>query len=359
MGTLSTEALAELLFGVRQYVDNPKNPYVIDRAQMPWHAMLQRMKVTKPFINNEISILYKSEADDLDMQDWYGMDRLGFQEMRTGFDLKFSGTQHHMGLRFPHQELKDQGFIIRPNEARSQNFTSSISKADALRLFDTLREKIESALDRWNILIDERYLHNVSGAATAPTALSDLISKTPTVGTYGGRDRSDPKMQNQVDLATTSSTFRKDMNRLFRECARYNRGFKGAGVDVIMASGGWIDRYSDALDAQNVDFNTGINGPGPVDLGIPDTAWKFNGKAVFHNPTMDAMAEKTGDASWNRRAYLLNTKTWVFAAAPSEDRTITFPFDPAEFRVTHGSIDGRYALYCINPRSNAVHEFAT
>lgn len=360
MAILTQEQLAEILFGIREYVDNPNNPYVLDRRQMPWKAMLDKMKKVIPFINNKHTHKYKSEADDLDMQTWYNLDRLGFQQFRIGFDLTFTGTQLHMGLEFPHQELKDQGFTIVPNGPRSQNFAGKISKVEALRIFDTLKEKMESAYDRWDILIDQKFMHNISGNASEPTALTDLISKTPSIGLFGGRDRADVQMQNPVVLNSTASSFERDMNFLLRQCMLFNRGFKGAGVDVIQASGGWIDRYSAALkdSTNNFTMNTNIKNPGPVDIGIPDTQWAFGTIPVVYNPTMDLMQQLTGDASWGRRAYLINTKTFCLGYGEKEDKLVTFPLDPHDQRITRGSIDGRYSLFNINPRSNAIHEFA-
>ena len=360
MGTLSQEQLAEILFGIREFVDNPKNPHVLDRRQMPGLSMAMKWKKTVPFINNKITLKYKSEADELDMQIWSNLDELGFEEFRTGFDLTFEGVQLHMGLKFVHQELKDQGFIIVPNSPRSQNFASSMSRAEGLRLFDTLKEKMESALDRYDVIFDQKLLHNVSGNAAEPAAITDYISKTPTVGTFGGRSRSDAQMQNPVNLASTNASFERDINSLLRQCMLYNRGFKGAGVDVIRAASGWIDRYSNATRdiANGFRQQTGISKPGPVDIGISDTMWQFNGIPVVYDPTMDLMAQLTGDATWNRRAYGLNTKTWCLGVGQSEDKLITFPPDPGNQRVTRGSIDTRYTLYNFNPRSNFVHEFA-
>lgn len=360
MGVLTQEQLADVLFGVREFVDNPKSPHVLDRRQMPGLSMAQKWKKTVPFINNKLTIKYKSEVDELDMQIWNGLDELGFQEFRTGFDLTFTGTQLHVGMKFPHQELKDSGFTIIPNAARNQNFASSMSRTEGLRLFDTLKEKMESAFDRYDIIVDQKLLHNVSGNAEEPTAFTDLISKTPTVGTFGGRDRSDAQMQNPVVLNSTNSSFERDMNGLFRQAMLYNRGFKGAGIDVIRASGGWIDRMNDATRdvSQGYRLNADIKSAGGIDIGIPDTDWKFNRTPVVYDPTMDLMAELTGDESWNRRAYGINTKTMVWGIGESEDKLVTFPDDPHNQRVTRGSIDTRYMLYCINPRSNFVHEFA-
>lgn len=355
---LTTEQLAETLFGIRDYVDNPKKPYVVDRAQMPWKSMLDKMSSVVPFIRNNIFLKYKAAADELEMQTWYNKERLRFQELREGFDLVFTGTQLHMGLQFWHQELKDAGYVIVPNQGRSQNFAKGMSKVEALRLFDTLKEKVESAFDRWDVLIDRKFLHNVSGASTEPVALTDYISKTPTVGTLGGRDRSDPLVQNQVFTSSTAGTFERDMNRLMREAMRYNRGFKGAGINVIMAAGGWIDRYSDAVrGASSWRVNSEVTKQGPVDIGIPDTQWSFNNVKIVHNPTMDEMATLTGDATWNRRAYGLNSQVWTFGHGEREDKELSFPNDPSDQRYTLFSLDGRYALYPKNIRTNFVHEF--
>ena len=360
MGVLSQEQLAEILFGIREFVDNPKNPHVLDRRQMPGLSMSMKWKKTVPFINNQITIKYKSEVDELNTQIWNNLDELEFQEFRTGFDLVFSGVQLHMGLKFVHQELKDAGFTIMPNAPRSQNFASTISRVEGLRLFDTLKEKMESALDRYDIIFDQKLLHNVSGNASEPAAISDFISKTPTVGTFGGRARSDVQMQNPVDLASTNASFERDLQNLFRQAMLFNRGFKGAGVDVIRASSGWIDRFNDATRDVSLGYrlNSDITNAGGIDIGIPDTDWKFLRTPIVFDPTMDLMADLTGDATWDRRAYGLNTKTWVLGMGEREDKLITFPPDPGNQRVTRGSIDTRYTLYNINPRSNFVHEFA-
>ena len=71
------------------------------------------------------------------------------------------------------------------------------------------------------------------------------------------------------------------------------------------------------------------------------------------------LATLTGDATWNRRAYGLNTNTFVFGHGEREDKEDTYPADPIDQRVTRMSIDGRYLLYPINVRSNWVHEFAS
>lgn len=356
---LSQEQLAETLFGVHDLVENTK-PHVLDRRQMPWFGMLSKMKSEIPFIRNKIVSKYKLEADELDMQIWYGQDRLGFQEWREGFDLTDTGTQVHMGLKLEHQELKDQGYVIMPNGSRSGSIASRNSKAESLSLVDSLAEKLESARDRWDILMDQKLLHNVSGNPLEPIALSDFISKTPTVGTVSGRSRSNPEMQNIAVLNMTPATFERDMNRVKRQAMLYNRGFAGAGINVWQCGSGFIDRYSAALkDASNgFRMTTGIKGPGPVDIGIADTEWAICGVPLVFNPTMDLMAQLTGDQTWLRRAYGTNTKTWKFHHAPKEDKLMTVPLDPADQRVTRISYDGRYMLRCMNLRTNAVVEFA-
>jgi hypothetical protein len=362
MGVLTQEQLAEIAFSVRDFIDNPNNPYILDRRQMPYHGMLQKMKAEKPFINNKLTVKYKSEADELDMQVWYNRDRLAFQEWRIGFDLEHAGVQVHMGLEIVHQELKDQGYIVLPNDARTRDFAAKISKTESLRLIDILKEKWESAYDRWDILIDQKFLHNVSGNPLEPIALTDLISKTPTIGTFGGRSRSDVQLQNPVLLTSTAGSLERDLNYLFRQSQLYSRGFKGGAVNVIQAAGGWIDRYSGALKGTGAieGFNrqASMTGPTKVDIGIPDTAWAFLGIPVVYNPTMDLMAQLTGDTTWNRRAYGLATKTFTWAHAPKEDKYFSAPIDPADQRISRFSLDGRYSLYCINPRVNFVHEFA-
>lgn len=360
---LTQEQLAESLFGIRDFYDNPKKPWVLDRVQMPYLGILGKAKKVIPFIRNQVAVKYKSEADELEMQIWYNKDRLRFLELREGFDLFHNGVQVHMGLEQWHQELKDSGFVIKPNTSRSANFAKGMSQVEGLRLFDTLKEKIESAMDRWDILLEQKFLHNVSGNANEPVALTDIITKTPTVGSYGGRSRANIDMRNGATLNSTSATFERDMNRLHRNAQLYNRGFKGLGINVILAAGGWIDRYNDAVRGAGAAYGNNMNqqlkGNGPVDIGIPDTDWAFLRTPIVHCPLMDKMAELTGDPTWNRRAYGVNTKGLCFGHGQGEDKDLTIPLDPSDQRVTRMSFDGRYSLYTINPRAHYVHEFAS
>jgi hypothetical protein len=358
---LTQEQLAETLFGVRDYIDNPKAPYTLDRAQLVVKGILDKVSKVVPFIRNQIAVKYKSEADELEMQIWYNKDRLRFMEIREGFDLLHNGVQVHIGIEQWHQELKDAGYVVIPNGARSQNFAKGMSKIEGLRLFDTLKEKMESAMDRWDILIDQKFLHNVSGSASEPVAISDIVSRTPTIGTYGSRSRANEDMRNGATLTSTAATFERDVNTLMRNAGLYNRGFKGLGTNVILAAGGWIDRYNDSVRGSTVGsytVNTNLRDQGKIDIGIPDTDFAFRKCPVVHCPTMDRMALLTGDATWNRRAYGLNTKTLVFGHGEREDKELTIPLDPADQRVTRMSLDGRYSLYTINPRAHWVHEFA-
>lgn len=358
---LTQEQLAETLFGVRDFVDNPKKPFVLDRVQMPFLGVLNKAKKVVPFIRNQIAVKYKSEADELEMQIWYNKDRLRFLEIREGFDLIHNGVQVHMGVEVWHQELKDAGYVVKPNQTRSQNFAKRMSVAEGLALFDTLKEKVESAMDRWNILLEQKFLHNVSGNALEPVALTDIITKTPTVGSYGGRSRANEDMRNGAFLTSTAATFERDMTRLFRNAMLYNRGFKGVGINVILASGGWIDRYNDSVrgaSATNApSTQLALKNNGGVDVGIPDTEWSFLKKPIVHVPLMDRMAQLTGDATWNRRAYGLNTAALHFGHGQGEDKELTVPLDPSDQRVTRMSFDGRYMLYTENPRTHFVHEF--
>jgi hypothetical protein len=358
---LSQEQLAETLFGVRDYVDNPKKPHVIDRVQMPFMGVLSKAKKVVPFIRNQVAVKYKSEADELEMQIWYNKDRLRFLEIREGFDLIHNGVQVHMGVEVWHQELKDAGYVVKPNQSRSANFAKRMSVAEGLALFDTLKEKMESAMDRWDILLEQKFLHNVSGNANEPVALTDIVTKTPLVGTYGGRSRANEDMRNGAFLTSTAATFERDMTRLFRNAMLYNRGFEGLGINVILAAGGWIDRYNDSVRGSGAAYGNNMNqqlkGNGPVDIGIPDTDWSFLKTPIVHVPLMDKMAQLTGDATWNRRAYGLNTKTLRFGHGQGEDKELTIPLDSIDQRVTRMSFDGRYMLYTKNPRAHFVHEF--
>ena len=361
---LTPEQFADVLNKVRKFYDNPLNPIVPDRYQLVYLSWLEKTEVKKPFINNEITHLVKIVEDDIDMQIWSNKDRLQFQDLREGMEISFDGIQTHVGVEFWHQEYKDQGFYIKPNASRSENFASELSEASALRLYHAVKEKIETVYDRRMVKLEEKFLHNISGNPEEPAALTDIISKTPTVGSYGGKSRAAYTfLQNQSVLSTATAgkfpTFERDITKALRQANLYNRGFKGLGINTWMVSGGWLDRYVDvAKDSSMLRYQAELPGIKAIDLGIPDTALSLHGIPVVYCPIMDMMASLTGDDSWNRRAYGLNNASFQWAFAPGEDKEVSFPLDPFDQRVTYMSIDDRCGMYATNPSANIVHEFS-
>jgi len=362
---LSPEDFAEVLGKVRAFYDNPMKPSVPDRYQLVYlSAIMKAKRSPMPFINNEVRHLVKVLEDQLDLQVWTYKDRLQFQDLREGMELAFDGVQLHAGVEFWHQPLKDQGLIITPNASRNANFARDISEASALRLYHAVKEKIESVYDQRMVRMEEKLLHNISADPNEPVALTDIVSKTPSVGTYGNKERAAYTfLQNQYVLSTAATgafpTLERDLTRGIRAANLYNRGFKGLGINVWLASGGWIDRYIDtAKDSSTFRYQAELSGIRAIDLGIPDTAISVHGVPVVHCPAMDLMASLTGDTSWLRRGYGLNTASMNLVFAPGEEKEVSFPADPFDQRVTYMSLDDRLAFYCTNPSANIVHEFS-
>jgi len=360
MPGVSPEALAEIAYSIYDYVDNVNNPLVIDRKKMPFWSWLQARRKDSPAVNGIITIKYKRDGG-LTIQHWEGKDRLEFEESRIDFDLIFDFTQSHMGLEIPHQELKDAGYSIVPNGPRGKNFATKISKANAFRLVNLLEEKIEDMMDGWDRENDVIWHRDGTQSTLAPAGLDAMMPLVNTSGNIGGKSRANVLLQHHVTTGSTTTaatgTLITDLTTLRRNANLNSRGFKGE-VDVMFAGAAWLDAYVEYCRNNNLRYEGNVSGIGKIDFGIPDTAIHFEGIPVVHNPTFDALVDIEGDATWAKRCYGLNSKTWKFFSTPGENKQFSAPLDPFDQRISHLSLDGHHGLALVKPNANFLNTVA-
>ena len=359
MPAVSPEALQEIAYSIYDYVDNTGNPFIIDRKKTPFWSMLQAMGKDAPAVNGIITVKYKRDGG-LTIQHWEGKDRLAFEESRIDFDLVFDFTQSHMGVEVPHQELKDAGYTIVPNGPRGKSFATKISKANAFRLVNLLEEKIEDMMDGWDREQDVIWHRDGTQSTLAPAGLDAMLPLDNTSGLLGTKSRANALLQHHVILNSTVSaggSLIPDLTTLRRNANLNSRGFKGE-VDVMFAGAAWIDAYVDYCRNNGLTFENQASGTSKVDFGIPDTAICFEGIPIVHNPTFDALVDIEGDATWTKRCYGLNSKTWKFYSTPGENKQFSAPLDPFDQRLSHMSLDGHHALALIKPNANFVNTVA-
>ncbi len=356
--TIPAEVLQETAYAVNQDVMNVRDPVTIDRQEMPWKSMLnRRSKVSGQAGGSTIVKLKKNGG--LDIQFWERRDRLGFGESRIDLELEFPFVNIHMGMELVHDDLYDQGYDITPNAERTKNSFQKMSEDEGNTLIDIVEEKIEDMYDSWDVKLDLAFLRDGSYDTKAIVGLDGLITSTPTVGTIGGKSRSNPKLQHTVmtGLTTTNGgTLRKKMTQMQRACNNNARGRGAKGrVDFIMAGDDFIDGYVDYATANNWDVQTKAAGTPTVDIGIPDDGLNFMGIPIVRNPTFKTLQLLDAPSlDWNKRAYMLTSKTWHLCHPKNKDRQFSVPDDQSDVRYTRMSIDGRYALVVTVPDANGL-----
>jgi hypothetical protein len=179
----------------------------------------------------------------------------------------------------------------------------------------------------------------------------------PTAGDLGGKSRSNPILQHQVQTGstvTTGGTLYEHLTALLRDTARWNRGTPSQ-VDVIMAGSDWIDGYVKFMKNNGLSYQW--DGAGPVsklDIGIPDSAIRFQGIPIVHVPTFRVLDQKAlgGSYPWEKRAYGLASKAWKWCHTPGKLKNFSAPMDPPTQRFTRMSLDSRAVLVPTKIRGN-------
>jgi len=354
MAAYSPEAISEIFYSVNEYVDNVKNPHVIDRKNMPWWSTLTKMKKEGGTSRGVVTIKYKRDGG-LTLQFWEGRDILQFQEARIDFELTFPYAQVHLGEELVHQELEDAGYVVVPNAPRGGSLGTKNSKDENFRLVNLLEEKMEEMQDNWDREMDKTFLLDGSQDPLAPVGLDGLMPVDPTSGTLGGKFRTDPLIQHQVATGITTGVggnLDQTFNQLIRAANLNSRGFKGR-INFMMTGAEGLDRYISYAKANNFEYKAGIEGISKMDVGVADSAVHFQGTPIIHNPTMDDLAT-TDAADWGKRFYMLNSSTWSLFHAPKKWKHFSAPLDAADQRVSRYSLDFRGVLIPMKINGNAL-----
>jgi hypothetical protein len=358
---VTPEVLQRIQYAVYQDIFNKRKPIVVDRKEMPWLSVLTKMKKTVGQNGGATTVKLKKNGG-LDIQFWERRDVLGFAEPNIDLEIEFPFTNCHIGMELVHEDLFKMGYSIEPNGPRGKNFAKPMSEDDALRLVNYYEEIVEDMFDTYDIKTDQAFLRSGSYDTRAPAGLDAFISTTPTVGTYGGKSRTNELLQNQVALGltvTAGGTLQSGLQQLKRRCNLNSRGRGGSGVNMIMVGAGFLDGYVAYAKANDWQVNTQAGGTPKLDIGIPESGYQFEGIPLVWNPTFEVLDTlETVSPLWTNRAYLLNTKTWAWASMSGMEKHFSAPMDPSDQRVSRLSLDGRYNLFCTVPNGNGVASIA-
>jgi hypothetical protein len=343
---------------------NRKKEIIVDRHDLVFKAFLDKRKKSSGQAGGTTTIKLKKNGG-FTLQFWERRDPLTFVEPNIELELTYSFTNVHSGFEVVHEDLYKMGYLIKPNKTgvtSASGAASRMSEDEANILVNWFDAAIEEWDDAYDRNVELAWLRDGSYDTKAPVGLDGLVNLTPTTGTIGGKSRSNPLLQHQVftGLTTTAltGTMRLKMTQARRRANLNSRGRAGSGIDMIMAGSDFIDSYVQFAINQGIDYQTPLaNGQiKKVDIGIPESGYHFENIPIVYCPTFDDLAviEPSASVSWNKRAYMLNSKTFHFMQMEGLDKFQSHPADPSDQRVSRFSMDGRYCLAVSVPNANAL-----
>jgi hypothetical protein len=355
MAITTPEVVQEMAFAVYNDVMNRKDVIAVDRKEMPLlDKLFSNMKEDAGQAGGQTTVLLKT-AGNQDIQFWERRDVLGFTENYIDLSLAYSFYNIHMGLEVVHHDLLNEGYTIVYNGPRGKNFAKKNSADELNRLADILQEKIETHLDNWKVKLDLAFHRDGTYDTKAIPGLDALVSLTPTVGTIGGKSRSNPVLQNTVATGATTTNggnLYTKMVQTLRACNLNGRG-RGARVDTLVAGSAFIDGYTAWRQNNNFYVQTKASSIGKIDIGIADGDLEFMGMPIVYDPTMDYLDTiESPTFAWSKRCYFLASKAIGLRSPSGMNGQFSAPTDPSDQRFSRFSSDGRYAMVDTVPNAH-------
>jgi len=382
--TLTPDALARVAYATYTGVYNRRQPYMVDRRQMPFLSFLMKHEDTAPLAGANGVIVKQKIYGGLDIQAWERKDPLLFAEQDFELETQFPWSNIHMGSEVVHDDIEAMGFIVLPNQPRGKNFAKPDSESDTYKLVDWVQHMIEDMMDSFDIKSDQLLLRDNSSNPKMPQGFDAFwpIGSCPgmvsdgdgtrgyyNLGTFGGKSRSayPDALQHFVWFGATygaGGSIRKALTVARREAELRSRGRTKSGIKYIMAGAGAIDRYVAFATKNNTNYTTSYIGLKPegnsrLDIGIPDTGLHFEGIPIIHNPTFELLDQLDAPTiPWTNRMVLCDPDTLRLAFAPGKKKFFSAPMDEGDVRVTRLSLDSKLSLLPLVANGNAIVAFA-
>lgn len=302
------------------------------------------------------------KGNDSNFQDFYGSDTVTYNRKDTLNSANFEYTNFHDGFSLHEDDFIRNGVVVTEGGPGKQS--TSAEKETIVNLFneqnETLRTGFEESLD---LSAHAGFGTNLSAVVANVTSnalygLSDMISLTPTTGTYAGINRATATyFRNHAAIDLTTGSTGNILTRLraaWRACTKY-----GGRPNKILVGAGFLDAYVDHMLTQ-----FGVVNYQPVAMKGIDGAEGgvfYQGVPMEWDPTFDLLDDnsiETGTRTWSKRCYIINTKFMKMMPIKGQHMVTRTPPRVYNRYEYYWALTTRFYLVNTKPRAMAVLSLA-
>jgi hypothetical protein len=353
--TVPAAVFQELVLSVDKGIVNRNDSIKIDRKAMPgldlWMSRKQLVNASQGIVRVNLQV-----QDNSPNQGWTNLDTLIFTENFPAMGFEFGVYNIHRGLLLIHDYLMNEGYEIDFN-SNSPKIATPLSKSEGTRLRDILREKLDNFRDAFRVQLDQTLWLDGTQDTKLPIGIDAMIPIANTAGSYGGILRSDTRIQNFAFTGMTyvaNGTMRVQMNNAMYQCRLNSRGSK-RGTYRLLVGRAFATNYAQYATNNNWQVHTLADGTPNLDISIADSGLQFLGMPLEINPTFAILDALYAPANpWDLRCYFVHEDSVVLGYVTSSAEKFSVPPDPAEQRMTRGSLDWRVSPFITNPNTCAV-----
>lgn len=242
------------------------------------------------------------------------------------------------GMYLPWDNLFAAGVQVDPNPASKGKLVPTANEKAVIT--NMISEQMEAFELGFKEKLDVELHRDGSSSADAVVGLDAAISRTPTVGTYGGLDAATKTYwRNYFAGAVATVNLLATMETMWRACHR-----NGGTPDFILAGSTAIDAYRSTLTLTQ---NTDAGKPKTIDGGVgtgTGTGLFYKGVEIVWDPSfsvLDALEAPLAANLWEKRMYFMNCDQLVYE---DDGMEVYSPASPHNIRATYVSVDLRCRL---------------
>ena len=251
------------------------------------------------------------KGNDSNFQTFYGSENVSYNRKDTLEQAKYEYANFHDGFTLHEDDFIRNGVEI--TEGGPGKRATAMEKATITNIFkennETLRLGFEESLD---IVVHTASNTDLSGViANMPASgsqvggLSEMISLSPSTGSYAQISRSNTYWQNyaQTGVNGTTSALETAMRNMWRACTKY-----GGRPNFILVGSTFLDAYIDYMLGAygRVDYTANTT----KSVEGAEGAVTYNGVPLIWDPTFDYLSDNSieNTTDWKKRCYFINTR---------------------------------------------------